>query len=289
MSTLQIDPVNYMDAISEDPDRRKDAQTKMGRVLERYGFGFWTNVPLDHRRVKLLYKGGREIMDRWDEVMERCPREQLGMVGPTGPEEEKHPDFPPDHKMYVAVDKEGRGWPSFIPGQVSTEIVFRDLYKVGVKTIEVLESHRGQPKGFLSSHLSDARPPLTHTSGRLNMYPANVGFSRPHEDTGIFASLLWRPGLMIQQGNEYVELVGAQDGDVVINIGASGSKFLTELFGLSTWHHVKEMPQDRISFVVFGHTNRDVCFPNSDVNVFDWCKDRFESRGGTEDRQAIKV
>jgi isopenicillin N synthase-like dioxygenase len=286
--TLHIEPVNYQDAISDDPDRRKDAQQKMGKLLEQYGFGFWTNTQLPVHRVSILYAGGLECMEKWDEVMAKSPRQHLGMVGPTGMDEEQHPDFDPEHKMYIALDHVGNGWPSWIPGQVSAQEVFKRLYDIGVNTVRALEVHRMQEEGYLSDHLSFAQPPKSHTSARLNLYPQDVGFSRAHEDTGVVASLLWKPGLMVKQGDEYVELVGAKDGDVVVNIGASGSRFLTGYFHLSTWHHVRKMPHDRVSFVVFVHTDNEVCFPGTNEKVFDWCSERFVSRGGTEDREISK-
>lgn len=286
MNTLHLKPVDYQDAISDDPARRADAQQKMGQMLSQYGFGFWTNVRIPNYRITLLYSAGLECMERWEEVVARSSREHLGMIGPTGINEETHPNSEPECKMYIAVDANGKGFPSDIPGGGSATLLFDHLYMIGFVTVRMLELHRGHPDGYLSGELTRGIPPKSHTSARLNLYPKNIGFSTPHEDTGIVAALLWKPGLMIKQGDEYVELVGAKDGDVVVNIGASGSKYFTGLFGMSTWHCVRKMNEDRVSFVVFVHTNKHTCFPGTVENVYKWCSDRFTRRGGTVDRQA---
>jgi hypothetical protein len=279
---LRLGPVSYQDLTSSQSDRRSAGRVGITVQLQRYGFGFLTETRVRPADLERLYVQGAEVFRRWPEVLERCDRTKLGMLGPTPEGEEQHPTSPlKENKRFISLDADGKGWPDFIDGADSASRVIIQLLPIGVDVITAFERQIGHQEGFLSQELSTSRE--THTTARLNWYPAGDGFSAEHTDTCVVTVLPWKPGLQIRVDGVWYELAGAKPGDIVINIGNSGSKYLAGDFRYSTWHRVRGCEDDRITFALFIHTRRSTRFPGTGENVYDWCTEQFKARGGTAD------
>lgn len=261
-------------------------ERRLREMFDQYGFALITDVHSEMVRQTFQLKKCAlpYFLDPvWqDEVVAKWPLRKHGQLGPTSEYEEKHLDPASGEvrdkgelKRYVSVDAKGQGWEVDDEVRALIPQILSKRYSIGIQISMAYENAHGKKPGTLSNMLSLCEK--SYTTARVQWYPSN-GYSITHTDKCAITVLDFEPGLQIEypQGSgTYVELEGANPGDIVINLGDTFSRMLYGEGVLSTRHQVvvpETCPeQGRIVFPLFIHAAPDAVFPDGE-NVKAWCE-----------------
>ncbi len=297
MTELKMTPLSLSLMKGPRSDRLR-FEMGLGRMFDEYGFALLTDAhpKLVEQTIELKQHALPYFLSpRWEEeVVANWPLRKHGQLGPTSEYEEKHLDAKTGNsrdkgelKRYVSVNAEGEGWEAQDNVRKLLPKIFGRRYSIGLQVARSYENARLLKPGTLSNMLSMGLN--THTTARIQWYPSN-GYSIDHTDKCAITVLDFEPGLQIEspQGSgNYLELVGAQPGDLVINLGDTFSRMLNKDKTLSTRHRV-QVPSTcaasgRIVFPLFIHTNLSALFPDGE-NVWQWCVDEWSRESHVSER-----